>query len=70
MEISELWNRCSRALSQLAFENVLAQPSAHFSVGLLRNKIKVPKFLLHFQVYGTLAEENIIYQQVGRKFVA
>jgi len=62
-----------RVLSHLTSGNVLAQPSALFSVGLLRTKFDVGIFC--FKVYGNMVEENIMYQElqkkiVGRKFVA
>ena len=41
---SQLWERSSIILSQLASGNVLAQPCVLFSVGLLRTKCQVPNF--------------------------
>jgi len=49
-----------RVLSQLASDNVFAQPSIFFSVGLLRNKLHVPHFV--FQVYCNTVEQTGMYQ--------
>ena len=57
-KISKLWDRSSRILSQLASNNVLAQPSVHFSVGLLRTKFQVP----NIPVYDNIVNKSIIYQ--------
>ena len=51
-----------RLLSQLASDNVLAQPSVRFSVGLLRTKFQVTNFYL--QVHEGMVEENRMYQEL------
>ena len=55
---SKLRDIPSRILSQLASDNVLAQPNVHFSVGLLRTKFQAP----NFPVYGNIVNKSIIYQ--------
>jgi len=44
-QTSELLDRCSRVLRQLASDHVLTYLRAIFSVGLLRTKFQVPTFL-------------------------
>ena len=52
-------------LSQLASENVLVQASVPFSVGLFRTNFQVPNFLFS-GLYGSMEEENIMYQQLQK----
>jgi len=56
------WDRSLRILSHLASDNVLAQPSVHFSVGLLRTKFQVP----NFPVYGNMVNKKIMYQYLRK----
>jgi len=42
----------------LASDNVLAQPSVHFSVGLLGTKYQVPTF----PVYTNMVNKSVIHQ--------
>ena len=66
---SELWRRYSRALSQLASDNVLAQPSVLFSVGLL-TKFQVQNFLFLISWRLGRGKCNVPTdtKSVGRKF--
>ena len=75
----ELWGRCSRVglLRQLASDDVLAQSSVPFSVGLLllTTKIHVPSFLfsnLWQHVRGncnaSTATENLQEESLSQKF--
>jgi len=58
-QTSELRGRCPRILSELASDNVLAQPSV---LRLLGAKFQVQTF--YFQVYGNMVEETIMYHKL------
>jgi len=56
-----------KALCQLASENVLIQPGVRFFSWVIKNQISTIGYqIFYIQVYGNMAEENRMYEQLQK----